>query len=254
MPRNLQGIDYMQATDPDLLFRDVSLYTETISSGHRRRLCWPRRGHLTLPQDVVNARAEGSVSSLATLKPRPETIASEADYRDRTSHRPSRQHCDHVRCRMSWRSRRIARALRSPEGAIHSVKGKDIMPYDDPRWMGGVGMIGAKADYKAIMDCDLLLMLGTDYPYAKFLPRKSAVIQVDDRARVLGRRAPTALGVVGSVRPTVKSLLTLVKPKSDRKFFDLVTAHRKARTRCWTSSPTPRAARIVFIRRLWRVQ
>jgi pyruvate dehydrogenase (quinone) len=50
-------------------------------------------------------------------------------------------------------------------------------------------------------------MLGTDYPYSEFLPRKGAVIQVDERARVIGRRAPTELGVIGSVRPTVKSLL-----------------------------------------------
>jgi pyruvate dehydrogenase (quinone) len=70
-------------------------------------------------------------------------------------------------------------------------------------------------------------MLGTDYPYSEFLPHKTTVIQVDDRARVLGRRAPTALGVVGSVRPTVKLLLDRVKAKSDAKFFDRVTAERK---------------------------
>src|SRR6516164_10654703 len=80
---------------------------------------------------------------------------------------------------------------------IHSVKGKDIMPFDDPRWMGGIGMIGTKAVYNAIMQCDLLLMLGTDYPYSEFLPHRGAVIQVDERAVALGRRAPTALGVVG---------------------------------------------------------
>ena len=78
------------------------------------------------------------------------------------------------------------------------------------------------------MDCDLFLMLGTDYPYSVFLPPKGVVIQVDERARVLGRRTPTALGVIGSVRPTVKSLLDRVKPKSDREFFDLVTERRKA--------------------------
>ena len=122
--------------------------------------------------------------------------------------------------------RALSDRLKAP--LIHSVKGKDIMPYDDPRWMGGIGMIGTKPDYKAMMDCDLLLMLGTDYPFAEFLPSKGAVIQVDDRARVLGRRAPTALGVVGSVRPTLTSLLNLVKPKSDRAFFDVVTKGRKA--------------------------
>jgi pyruvate dehydrogenase (quinone) len=89
-------------------------------------------------------------------------------------------------------------------------------------------MIGTKADYHAVMHCDLFLMLGTDYPYSEFLPRKSVVVQVDERARVIGRRAPTELGVIGSVRPTVKSLLDRVKPKSDSGFFDRVTAERKA--------------------------
>ena len=101
------------------------------------------------------------------------------------------------------------------------------MPYDDARWMGGVGMIGTKAVYSAVMQCDLLLMLGTDYPYSEFLPHKGSVIQVDDRARVLGRRAPTALGVVGSVRPTVKLLLGEVAAKNDGKFFERVTNERR---------------------------
>jgi thiamine pyrophosphate-dependent acetolactate synthase large subunit-like protein len=122
--------------------------------------------------------------------------------------------------------RALSDRLKAP--LIHSVKGKDIMPYDDPRWMGGIGMIGTKADYHAVMDCDLFLMLGTDYPYSEFLPRECVVIQVDERARVVGRRAPTELGVIGSVRPTVKSLLDRVKPKSDKSFFDVVTSQRKA--------------------------
>jgi pyruvate dehydrogenase (quinone) len=77
------------------------------------------------------------------------------------------------------------------------------------------------------MDCDLLLMLGTDYPYSEFLPRKGSVVQVDERARVLGRRAPTALGVVGSVQPTLKLLLEKVAGKTDGKFLDAVTKERQ---------------------------
>jgi pyruvate dehydrogenase (quinone) len=76
------------------------------------------------------------------------------------------------------------------------------------------------------MHCDLLLMLGTDYPYSDFLPHKGSVIQVDERARVLGRRAPTALGVVGSVRPTLKLLLDRVAARTDTKFWDRVTKER----------------------------
>ena len=57
------------------------------------------------------------------------------------------------------------------------------------------------------MECDLLLMIGTDYPYSEFLPTSGNVVQIDERRHVLGRRAPTALGVAGSARPTLKRLL-----------------------------------------------
>src|SRR3982075_4354786 len=84
-----RGIDFIQTTNPDLLFRDVSLYTETITSPEQApavihqaiAAAYAGRGvaHLTLPQDVIAAKAEGGVSSVATLKPRPELAASEAD-------------------------------------------------------------------------------------------------------------------------------------------------------------------------------
>jgi pyruvate dehydrogenase (quinone) len=99
--------------------------------------------------------------------------------------------------------------------------------------MAGIGMIGTKPVYHAALHCDLFLILGTDHPYPQFLPHKGAVIQIDERARALGWRTATALGVIGSVRPTVKSLLDRVKPKSDSKFFDLVTAQHKA----WDEMP-----------------
>jgi pyruvate dehydrogenase (quinone) len=240
MPRKLQGMDYFQSTTPDLLFRDVSLYTETISSPEQApavihqaiatAYAGPGVAHLTLPQDVINARAEGSVASVATLKPRPETMAREADIAE-IAGRIEQADSIVIMCGAGCHGaaeelRALSDRLKAP--LIHSVKGKDILPYDDPRWMGGIGMIGTKADYKAMMDCDLLLMLGTDYPYAEFLPRKATVVQVDDRPRVLGRRTPTALGIVGSVRPTVKSLLDRVKQRSDSEFFDFVTAGRKS--------------------------
>jgi thiamine pyrophosphate-dependent acetolactate synthase large subunit-like protein len=240
MPRKFRGTDYIQATEPDLLFRDVSLYTKTIASAAQApavihqaiaaAYAGPGVAHLTLPQDVLAAKAEGGVSSIATLKPRPEFAASEQDIAE-MARRMDAVHRIVIMCGAGCRDaieelRKLSDRLRAP--LVHSLRGKELMAYDDPRWMGGLGMIGTKAVYNAVMHCDLLLMLGTDYPYSEFLPRKSAVIQVDDRARVLGRRTPTALGVIGSVRPTVKSLLNLVKLKSDRQFFDLVTKARKA--------------------------
>jgi pyruvate dehydrogenase (quinone) len=239
MPRQLQGLDYFQATDPDLLFRDVSLYTETVSSPAQApavihqaiAAAYAGRGvaHLTLPVDVLTARTEGNVASVATLKPRREIFASEADIAE-MARRIDEAESIVIMCGAGCHGaaeelRALSDRLKAP--LIHSVKGKDIMPYDDPRWMGGIGMIGTKADYHAVMNCDLFLMLGTDYPYSEFLPRKGVVIQVDERARVIGRRAPTELGIVGSVRPTVKSLLDKAKPKSDTRFFESITAQRK---------------------------
>jgi pyruvate dehydrogenase (quinone) len=239
MPRKMQGTDYIQTTEPNLLFRDVSLYTETISTPAQApgvihqaiAAAYAGRGvaHLTLPQDVISAKADGGISSIATLKPRPEIVASEGDIGE-VARRVDEANSVVIMCGAGCHGaaeelRALSDRLKAP--LIHSVKGKDIMPYDEPRWMGGIGMIGTKAVYNAVMHCDLLLMLGTDYPYSEFLPRKGAVIQIDDRARVLGRRAPTALGVVGSVRPTIKLLLDRIKAKSDTKFWDRVTAERK---------------------------
>src|ERR1700675_459084 len=92
MPRKFHGTDYIQTTAPDLLFRDVSLYTETLSSPPQApavihqaiSAAYAGRGvaHLTLPQDVIEAKADGSLSSIATLKPRSEVIPSAEDIAD----------------------------------------------------------------------------------------------------------------------------------------------------------------------------
>jgi thiamine pyrophosphate-dependent acetolactate synthase large subunit-like protein len=136
------------------------------------------------------------------LKPRPELAASEADI-DKIAHWVDQAGSVVIMCGAGAAEELRALSARLKAPLIHSVKGKDIMPYDDPRWMGGLGMIGTKAVYNAVMHCDLLLMVGTDYPYSNFLPNKGTVVQIDERPRVLGRRAPTVLGVAGSVRPTL---------------------------------------------------
>jgi pyruvate dehydrogenase (quinone) len=239
MPRKMHGTDFIQTTAPDLLFRDVSLYTETVSSAAQApgvihqaiAAAYAGRGvaHLTLPQDVIAAKAAESVTSVVTLKPPPERAASEADIVEMVR-RIDQAGSVMIMCGAGCHGaaeelRALSDRLKAPLN--HSVKGKDIMPYDDPRWMGGIGMIGTKPVYNALMHCELLLMLGTDYPYSDFLPTKGAVIQLDERAQALGRRAPTALGVVGSVRPTLKLLLDRVAAKSDSSFWDRVAKERR---------------------------
>ena len=239
MPRKMHGTEFMQASEPNLLFRDVSLYTEIVSSPAQApalihqaiAAAYAGRGvaHLTFPQDVIEAKADGGVSSIATLKPVPELAADGSEVAE-IGRRIDAADNVVVMCGAGCHGaveelRALSDHLKAP--LIHSVKGKDILPYDDPRWMGGIGMIGTKAAYNAVMGCDLLLMLGTDYPYSEFLPQKGSVIQVDDRPGVIGRRAPTALGVVGSVRPTLKLLLDRIAAKSDTKFWDRVAMERR---------------------------
>jgi pyruvate dehydrogenase (quinone) len=239
MPRKLHGIDFFQTTEPDLLFRDVALYTETISSAAQApavihqaiAAAYAGRGvaHLTLPQDVIGGKAEGEVQSVATLKPRAEFAASE-DKIAEIARRIDQVRNVIIMCGAGCHGaaeelRGLSDRLKAP--LIHSVKGKDIMPYDDPHWMGGIGMIGTKADYQAMRDCELFLMVGTDYPYSVFLPDKEKVVQIDERPQVLGRRAPTVLGATGSARPTLKLLIDRVAQKRDTEFWDKMTEERR---------------------------
>jgi pyruvate dehydrogenase (quinone) len=239
MPRKLKGIEFFQSTEPDLLFRDVSLYTQTISSPAQAptvihqaiaaAYAGPGVAHLTLPQDVLCERAEGTTKSLATLRPRPEIVPNEPDIAQMVERIDAVANVV-IMCGAGCRGaadllRSLSDRLKAP--MVHTVRGKEMLAYDDPRWMGGLGMIGTKAAYNAVQRCDLLLMIGTDYPYSNFLPAKGNVIQIDERPMVLGRRTPTVLGVTGSARPTLKLLLEKVKVKSDAKFFDNVAHERR---------------------------
>jgi len=239
MPRKMQGTDFIQTTSPDLLFRDVSLYTETISAAAQApavihqaiaaAYAGPGVAHLTLPQDVLSAKAGGAPISVATLRPRSDFTASENDVAE-VARRIDQVDNVVIMCGVGCRGaadllRALSDRLKAP--LVHSVRGKELMAYNDPRWMGGLGMIGTRAVYNAVQRCDLLLMVGTDYPYSNFLPAKDKVIQIDERAQVLGRRAPTMLGVVGSARPTLKLLLDRVAAKSDTRFWDKVTQERR---------------------------
>src|SRR5580658_7156805 len=240
MPRKMHGVDYFQTTNPDLLFRDVSLYTQTIMSPEQApavihqaiAAAYAGRGvaHLTLPQDVISARTAGGIASVDTLQPRPEIAASEEDVA-RIASRIAAAGRVLIMCGNGCHGaaaelRALSDRLKAP--LIHSVKGQDIMPYDDPHWMGGIGFIGSKPVYHAVMSADLLLMVGTDYPYSNFLPNRPVVVQIDERPEVLGRRAPTALGVFGSARPTLKLLIEQVAPKTDTSYWHRLTEERRA--------------------------
>ena len=100
---------------------------------------------------------------------------------------------------------------------VHAMRGKEHVEWDNPYDVGMTGLIGFSSGYYAMFDCDVLLMLGTDFPYRQFYPEeKSArVVQIDIRPEQLGRRTGIDLGLVGDVRATLKALLPLIEPNAD---------------------------------------
>jgi pyruvate dehydrogenase (quinone) len=117
----------------------------------------------------------------------------------------------------------LAEALKSP--VVHAMRGKEYIEYDNPYDVGMTGLLGFASGYKAIEEADLLLMLGTDFPYRQFYPTVAKVIQVDIRGNHLGRRTRIDLGLVGTVRDTAQALLPRLKTKSDRRHLDRALRH-----------------------------
>jgi pyruvate dehydrogenase (quinone) len=114
--------------------------------------------------------------------------------------------------------RTLADKLNAPVG--YSFKGKQWLEHGNPNAVGMTGLLGYGACWDAIHDCDVLLMLGTDMPFSKFLPQKRVqTVQIDRDPARLGRRAPLAMGLVGDVKATVAALLPLLTQKQDDAFL-----------------------------------
>jgi pyruvate dehydrogenase (quinone) len=238
VPASKRGTDYLQEDTPDLLFRDVAVYTQTVATAEQAPAvfhqaiaeAYGERGvaHLNIPPDVFAAKVSGKVPSIATLRPRPEVAPSQQDISSAV------QLIEHAKtiavfCGAGCRGAeaelvRLSDRLKAP--LMHTYRAKELLPYRDPHWIGGVGLIGGRAGVDAVAGADLLLMLGTDYPYADFLPKHGRVVQIDERAFALGRRAPIAVGVVGSVRPALAMLLERLPQRTDDTFFAKTTRER----------------------------
>lgn len=102
----------------------------------------------------------------------------------------------------------LAEKLAAP--VAHTLRALDIFDSSDGPVVGLTGNIGNPAGFHAVSDCDVLLMLGTDFPYSEFLPEDRPIIQVDRNVDHIGRRAPVTLGLVGDVGETVRALLPLL--------------------------------------------
>jgi pyruvate dehydrogenase (quinone) len=121
----------------------------------------------------------------------------------------------------------LAGRLKAP--IAHTSRAKDGIEYANPYNVGMTGVLGMESGYQAILNCDTLLLLGTNFAWRQFYPKHAKVIQVDIDPTHIGRRYPVTLGVVGTIKDTLKALLPRIKQREDSSFQDsYVERHRKS--------------------------
>ncbi len=101
------------------------------------------------------------------------------------------------------------------------------MEYDNPYWIGGIGMLGTPQGLAALDDCDTLLMLGSDFPYSVFLPVRKNIIQVDIKPERIGKRCSVTVGIIGHINPTLKALLLITKANDETAFLQKLQNQRE---------------------------
>jgi pyruvate dehydrogenase (quinone) len=238
IPSSEIGRGYFQETHPQNLFRECSHYCELISDPAQTpgvietaiRIAVGERGVsvIVLPGDVAMSEAppEANVSR-SLLPPQPLMRPREADL-DALAKLLNEAERVTLLCGRGCLGAhselmQLAEAVKAP--IVHALGGKEAVEYDNPYDVGMTGLIGFSSGYHAMKECDILLMLGTDFPYRQFYPTDSKVAQIDLRAGVLGRRCRLDLGLVGDIRDTIDALLPRLKPKLDHFYLDACRAH-----------------------------
>ncbi|PZH04266.1 ubiquinone-dependent pyruvate dehydrogenase [Streptomyces sp. NTH33] len=232
IPSSEIGLGYFQETHPDRLFQECSHYSELISS--------PRQMPRLLDTAIQHAVGRRGVSVVALPgdiagEPAPEKAAETAIVTSRPTVRPGDAEIDKL-VRMIDEAEKVtlfcgsgtagahaevmefAGRIKAPVG--HALRGKEFIQYDNPYDVGMSGLLGYGAAYEATHECDLLILLGTDFPYNAFLPTDVKIVQVDVRPENLGRRSKLDLAVWGDVRETLRCLVPRVREKENRRFLD----------------------------------
>ncbi|CAM3208120.1 ubiquinone-dependent pyruvate dehydrogenase [Corallococcus sp. ZKHCc1 1396] len=246
IPSSELGTGYFQETHPEQLFRECSHYCELVSAPNQMqrtseiaiRNAVGRRGVsvVVLPGDVATQKAEDA------RPPSPESLSPSA-----SQVTPSPEQVQQMASLLNSGARvtllcgagcegagaqvvELARKLQAP--VVSALRGKEFVEKDNPNFVGLTGLIGYASGYWAMIDCDVLLMLGTDFPYRQFYPdaADTHIIQVDLRAENIGKRTRVDLGVVGSVAATLQALLPRIEAKQETKHLDrALEHHRKTR-------------------------
>jgi pyruvate dehydrogenase (quinone) len=231
IPSTEIGIDYFQATHPEILFKECSHYVELVSHPEQLdqvlaraiRVAVGRRGVavVVVPGDIALQPAVGRarrwlVPKAPVVTPPEEAIQQLATMLNEASRVTlfcgAGCHGAHDELLA------LATKLKSP--IVHTLRGKEFVEYDNPYDVGMTGLVGFASGYKAMKNCDALLILGADFPYRQFFPEAASIAQVDIRPEALGNRCPLDLGLLGNVRATIAALLPALENKDDTSHLD----------------------------------
>jgi pyruvate dehydrogenase (quinone) len=229
IPSNEIGSGYFQETNPEHLFAQCSHYCELISQPEQMprvleiamQTAISRRGVavVTLPGDVGlrDAVEQGPRLHFAepkpTVRPSDDEIAELARILNQSKKTTilAGAGCAGAHAELIA----IAGTLKAP--IVHAMRGKEFVEYDNPFDVGMTGLLGFSSGYHAMMNCDTLLMLGTDFPYQQFYPKDATIIQVDIRGEQIGRRTKVDLGLVGDVKATLAVLSSKLDTNLDTR-------------------------------------
>ena len=235
------GAGYFQETHPQDLFRECSHYCELVSGANQMprtlevaiREAVGKHGVsvIVIPGDVALQPAiEAPAAKPASLLPRVPVVTPARGDLERLAALLNGGGRVTVLCGSGCAGAHpelLALGERLQAPMVHALRGKEHVEWDNPYDVGMTGLIGFSSGYYAMLDCDVLLMLGTDFPYRQFYPQGSGVriAQVDLRAENIGRRAAVDLGVVGDVGATLRELLPLLQQKRDGRHLTQAREH-----------------------------
>jgi pyruvate dehydrogenase (quinone) len=229
IPSSEIGTGYFQETHPERLFQECSHFCELVSTEKQMprllqiamQTAVSRGGVsvLVLPGDVATLKMTNESLEHRVFPTRPAvqpspsdlcTLANLLNATDRIT-----LFCG-AGCAGAHREvLQLAKQIQAP--IAYSFRGKEYLEHDNPYAAGMTGLLGTESGHYALEKADLLLMLGTDFPYTAWYPKKAKIVQVDIRPEHLGRRSKLDFGVVGDIRTTMDAILPLVKQKKNDK-------------------------------------
>ncbi len=228
IPSNEIGSGYFQETHPEHLFAQCSHYCELVSQPEQMprvleiamQTALSRRGVsvVVLPGDVALRDAVEQGSRLHFPEPKPSVCPSDEELTTLAkvlNNSKKTTILGGAGC-AGAHAELIALAGKLKAPIVHAMRGKEFIEYDNPFDVGMTGLLGFSSGYQAMMNCDVLLMIGTDFPYQQFYPKDATVLQIDVRGEQLGRRTKVDYGFVGDTKTTLSALL----PKLEQNQFD----------------------------------